>query len=811
MSYNLIGKNFVPPDVMGKVTGKAKYSEDFRAEGMLFCRLLLSPVPHARVRNIDTSEALKMKGVVAVLTEDDIPAPPPPNRPFLTNEPHYVGQPILAVAAENETLAHDALEKIKLDLEDLPFTVDPLESLYPGGPDALTGGNHVVSEGFFQPPTLKSTKWTAGDFAAVEEGQLPQGEPDSEWTYGDLEEGFKNAKVVFDESFVTAAIAHQSMEPRSAMAYWENGKCFLHGSCQSQSFPFPQLAQMIGVEEENLVFIAEYCGGGFGSKGSAYTDMTIPAHMSRKTGRPVMMRVSRGEEFFIGSSRAGFQGRIKIGFKADGRISALDIYIVQDNGPETGFGDYSSAADAISLLYTPEAMRFRGIRVSTNTPPIGPQRGPGRNQIAGIIDPIIDKGARELGLDRKAVRLKNAPTSDTEYGPKRGPNQTRATSTSAYLKDAIEKGAEEFGWERKKQLSGQRNGPKVTGIGIGQAHHPDGATGFDGLVRITPDGKLHIHTGVGNLGTYSHSGTSRVAAETLKYDWDNCIIERGDSSRHLPWNLGQFGSNTSFTMTRTNYVAAMDAVNKLKEIAAMDLGGSAADYDIGEEKVFLKSDPTKNISYAAAAQRAIDLGGKFSGHETPDDINQMTKRSATALAGTGLIGVARDNLEIKGSPPGFGTGFMHIELDTETGMYEIIDYVAVADCGTVIHPQSLESQIKGGAVMGIGMAALERHVFDPQNGLAANIGLYQTKPASYLDIPLTMNVSAVDKPDPYNPVGARGIGEPVMGCASAALMSAISDALGGHLFNRTPVVTDMIINAANNRKQSHKPLQTNTF
>jgi len=807
MSYNLIGKNFLPPDVMGKVTGKAKYSEDFRAEGMLYCRLMLSPMPHARVKNIDTSEAMKMPGVVAVLTAEDLPAQPPPNRPVLTNEPHYVGQPILALAAESETQAQDALEKIKIDFEELPYTVDPLQSLYPGGPDAMTEGNVVKREGFQS--SVQSMKWSARDFAAVSDNELPTGEPTTTWTYGDLDKGFKDAKVIVEESFVTASMSHLSMEPRSAMAYWENGKCYLHGSCQSQSFPFPFLAQMIGVEQENLVFIAEYCGGGFGSKGAAYTDMTIPAHMSKKIGRPVMMRVSRAEEYFIGSARAGFQGRIKIGFRADGRISALDLYIVQDNGPEAGFDDYNSAADVISLVYTPLAMRWRGIAVQTNTPPIGPQRGPGRNQIAGIIEPLIDKGARQLGLDRKAVRLINNPTNKTEYGPDRG--RGRSHPTSAHIKEALEKGAKEFNWEEKKKLSGKRNGSKVTGIGIGQAQHPDGATGFDGLVRITPDGKLHVHSGVGNLGTYSYAGTSRVAAEILKYNWDNVIIEHGDSSKHLPWNLGQFGSNTSFTMSRTNYVAAMDAVNKLKEIAAMDLGGKADDYDIGDEKVFQKSDPDKSLTYAAAAQRAIDLGGKFSGQEAPADINPLTKNSVAALAGSGLIGVAKDNLAIDGSPPGFAIGYMHIELDVETGKFDILDYVAVVDCGTVVHPQSLHTQIKGGAVMGIGLASKERHVYDPQNGLPANIGLYQAKPPSYLDIPAVMNVDATDIADPSNPVGIRGIGEPVMGAASAALMCAISDALGGHVFNRTPVLPDMILNAAEGLAQSHKPLQTNTF
>lgn len=804
MAYKLIGKDFTPPDVMAKVTGKAKYAEDFRVDGMLFCRLMLSPMPHARVKNIDASAALKMEGVVAVLTADDVPSFPEPARPILTNEPRYVGEPILAVAAINETLAEDAIEKIKVDLEPLPYTVDPLESLYPGGPDARTDGNVAGAKGFTD-TYLKTVKWTARDFAAVGEGQLPMGEAEDEWSYGDLEAAFRESAYVLDESFVTASTAHHSMEPRSTLAYWENGKCIVYGSSQSQSFPVPFLARYIGIEPEQLVFIAEFCGGGFGSKGSAYPSMSIPAHMAKKTGRPVMMRVSRNEEYFIGSARAGFQGRIKMGFREDGRLLGVDLFIVQENGPDVGFSDFNAAGDAVSLIYTPRAMRFRGIPVGTNTPPRGPQRGPGQNQIACAIEPLIDKAARELGIDRMQIRLINDPDNDTKYGGKQG------GVTSAYLHDAVEQGAREFNWEEKKLLSGRRNGSKVTGIGIGQAYHSAGASGFDGLVVLSPDGKLHIHTGVGNLGTYSHSATARVAAEALKCEWENCIIERGDSRKHLPWNLAQFGSNTSFTMTRTNYVAAMDAVQKLKEIAAMDLGGSPDDYDIGNEQVFQITDPSKSLSYAAAAQRAIELGGKFSGHELPDDLNPMTQASAAALAGTGLIGVAKDNLEKEGTPPAFAAGFMQIELDIETGMYQIVDYVGVADCGTVIHPQGLVQQIKGGAVMGIGMAGLERHVYDPQNGLPANVGLYTTKPPTYLDVPPEMKTAAVDKADPQSPVGSRGIGEPVQGCAAAALLCAISDALGGYYFNRAPVLPDMIVNAASGRAQSHKPLQVNTF
>jgi CO/xanthine dehydrogenase Mo-binding subunit len=187
----------------------------------------------------------------------------------------------------------------------------------------------------------------------------------------------------------------------------------------------------------------------------------------------------------------------------------------------------------------------------------------------------------------------------------------------------------------------------------------------------------------------------------------------------------------------------------------------------------------------------------------------MTKESATALAGTGLIGVAKDNLPLDGEIAAFAVGFIQIELDLETGKYRIEDYVGVADCGTVIHPAGLETQVKSGAIQGFGVAGLERIVYDPQNGLPASVGFYQAKPPTYGDIAQGMWAAGVDKPDPTGALGTKGIGEPLLGCAAAALLCAISDALGGHVFNRTPVMQDMILNHASGRPQSHGPLQVN--
>lgn len=800
--YRLVGKDFTPPDVIGKVTGKAKYAEDFRVDGMVYARMLTSPMAHGKVTNIDTSAAEAMDGVIGILTADDVPEVEAPNAAILTNSPAYIGDPILAVAALDEKTAEDAIAAIKIDIEPLPFVTDPLDSLLTGGPNAREEGNVYArsSEG----SGFRTIKWTKEQIDEFRAGKEPSGEFAAEWSYGDLDKGFADAKVVFEESFVTTGYAHMSMEPRTAMAYWQNGTCYVHASAQSQSFMMPGLARMLGVEIKDVVLISENTGGGFGSKIGAYPIAVLPGYFSKKIGRPVQLRVTREQEYYMGSARVGFQGWLRMGFDEKGKATATDVFIIEDIGSNATGGDASSAGGAISMVYDPDAMRFRGLPVMTNTTPRGAQRGPGQNQIAAVMAPIMDKAAKALELDPLEVRKLNAANNETTV------NADQKPVTSAYLKEALDMGAEMFDWTNRRNQT-KRNGSKVRGLGIGQGYHSAGAKGFDGLIRITPDGKLHVHTGVGNLGTYSYASTSRAAAEILKVEWDNCEIHNGNSEKNLPWNSYQAGSVSTFAHTRTNYVAAMDALRKMKAIAADTMGGEAEDYDIDGQRVFRTDNPALAMSYGAIAARAIQLGGEYSGQTYPEDINEITARSVQNIAGTGLVGVAKDNLPQEGVIPGLACAFVEIELDLETGKYDVLDYVGIAECGTVLFPKGLAQQMKGGAVWGMGMAGLERHVYDPQNGLPANVSYHQCGIPSYLDVPSVTRTGAVDIADPQNPFGARGIGEPAMGCAVAALTSAISDALDGHIFGRTPVSSDMIVNHVAGREQSFLPLQTNNF
>src|ERR1700730_881461 len=256
--HKLIGKDYETADLYAKVTGLAKYAEDYHADGMLFCRLLLSPLPHARVKHIDTRAALAMPGVKAILMAHELPPPAdsltdngtvikanPKSERALTNEPVYQGEPILAVAAVDELTAAEAIEKIQIDFEPLPFVVDPLDTLRPGGPNPRTDGN-VWTRPAGQnpgPPVVTELKWTKADFAELDKGRLPMGKAPDEWSYGDVDSGFKNAALVLDETFVTPDTSHQTLETRSAMAYWQNGKVYIYTGTQSTAQTLPAIAR----------------------------------------------------------------------------------------------------------------------------------------------------------------------------------------------------------------------------------------------------------------------------------------------------------------------------------------------------------------------------------------------------------------------------------------------------------------------------------------------------------------------------------------------------------------------------------------
>lgn len=809
MANKLVGQNYQTPDLVAKVTGRAKYVEDYKVDGLLHARLLTSPLPHARAVRIDVSRASALPGVKAILLPDEIPSPADTvtdlgavikadqrGEKALSGEPVYQGEPVLAVAAVDEQTAVEAIELIDIQWEALPFNVDPIDSLRPGTPVARADGNVWLRPpaGPGQPPNppdVQLLKWEEKDFAEYAQGKLPMGKPTDEWSYGDVDAGFKKAALVLDETFSTSNNSHVTLETRSALAYWQNGKLFVHCSTQSTVQTVASVARWMHMDANDVVIVSEYTGGGFGSKATGTIQNIIPALLAKKASAPVLLHVSREDEHFIGGYRPAVHGRVKAGFDKDGKLLAVDMFVIGDNGPFEQQGDTGQTGRIASLMYQPEAMRWRGVAVLTNTPPRRAQSQPGGMQGITMMEPVMAKAARKLGVDQVQIRHINAPVGKAKVGPANARGQ-RGYATSAFVQDALAKGKELFNWDEKKARSGKLNGTKVRGVGVAVSTFVAGSTGYDGLFVIKPDGHMYIQTGVGNLGTESYSDTMRVAAEMMGMPWEKVVITWGNTANNLPWSCVSGGSQTIHAHTRAAYAAATDAIKKCQEIAAKALGGKPEDYVLDNERVQRKGGGA-GMTLAQVAQKAVELGGHFDGHELPPDVNAVTKKSATNLAGQGLMGVGRDNYPRDGASYSYVAGFAEVEVDKETGKYDLVDYVAVADVGTVIHPRALGGQVLGRSTLGMGHALNQKTVYDQHYGVALARRMYQNRPPTILDVPANMRWAAVEKPDPETPVGARGIGEPPVGAGCCSILNAISDALGDDIFRRAPVNLDTII------------------
>jgi CO/xanthine dehydrogenase Mo-binding subunit len=288
--------------------------------------------------------------------------------------------------------------------------------------------------------------------------------------------------------------------------------------------------------------------------------------------------------------------------------------------------------------------------------------------------------------------------------------------------------------------------------------------------------------------------------------WDRVVVNWGSTAKNLPWSAMSVGSQTTHAMTRANMAGAVDARMKLQEIAAQDLGGAPAEYAVGNERVYRRGNPARGLTYAQAAARAIELGGKYDGHEVPDDIHPFTKKSAAALAGLGLMGVAKDTYPRDGDTYSFVVGFAEVEVDLETGTTRLVDYLAVGDVGTVINPRSLHGQLLGGINLGVGHALMQKWVYDARYGVPLAKRFHHTKPLTMLDIPTDMHTEALGMADPETPVGARGVGEPPVGAGYGSVMNAIADAVGEEVFRRAPVTPDLVLTWLEHRKRLHDPL-----
>jgi len=803
MSENLqyVGEDFVPPDARPKVTGAAKYADDYLFDDLLHAKTVKSPYAHAEVVSIDASAAESMSGVEAVITYEDVPDNGV-GEPALDGEPKVFGYPVAAVAATDEYTAAAAVEAIDVEYRVLDHVIDPVETLKPDGPNARLDGNAPTGEAGGESAEGQGggtsatdvVKWGNADFST----RFPEnpGDYTIKWSWGDVESGFEKADAVVEDTVETQPIPTNPMEPRSTVAHWEgSGKVTVWGSSQSISLTHTGLAGYLGVAPPDLHFICNYCGGGFGSKGTWYAAMGVPAFLSKEVNRPVKLRGTRKEEFHWGNGRTSEVFKFRIGATEDGTITALDVQAISNAGAygSDALSGASASLDSLSAVWQPETMRARAVGVFTNTPKRWPMRGPGENQAGLAISQVIDQLADELGVDPLELRRSNTATKGSPVGANRAP------LTSANLDQAYDMAAEAIGYDDLRGQSGSRDGSTVRGVGIGAADHASGYVGFDGLVVIHTDGTVEVRQGAGNLGTESYAAVARMVAETMDVPWDQVEVNWGDSAKSS-FTLGQFSSNTTFTTGLANVRAAETAVQYLKELGAREFGGDPEDFEVADGRV---TDGASEMTLGAAAQAAVDAGGKYSGEEVPEKYQEslvpLTLGAAAGVTGQALVAFGKTTGEdLEGTVRSQAGAIAEVSVDVETGKVSVENIANYCDSGRVVHPESHSAQIEGATVQGVGYALSEHYLHDEDTGIPLNTDFYKNKPPSIYDYSANPpKVGGVGEPDPFGPHGAKGVGEPPYGSAAAAVASAVGDALGT-TFETFPITPSAVLEKIEN-------------
>jgi CO/xanthine dehydrogenase Mo-binding subunit len=715
--FRVIGKRQPKVDGFEKVTGRAKYSSDISLPGMLCLKILRSPYPHARIVSIDTSQALALPGVKAVLTAKDMPAfRPNPWMPILTEVARFVGDDIAVVAAVDEDTAIEALGLIKVDYQVLPFVLDPEEALKANSPKLFPEGNLI-----------------GGAPAVVNRG--------------DVEKGFAEADVVYAARYKTPILQHATAESRVAIAQWEGGRLTIWDSTQGPFEVQKGIAKALHIPQSKVHVICEFMGGGFGDKGNPGRHQILAALIARKTGRPARIELDRDELYLAGLHRYPAVIDLKYGAKKDGTLTAIHAKVIADTGAYAQF-----AAAALGVLQIPmdvyrcPNMRGEGYTVSTNNPPTGPMRCVGHPQGTFAQEVHMDVMAQKLGMDPVELRLKNYARLED------GDQFRKIPFTSNGMEECIKRAAETFGWKEKMRTATSQAGPIKKGFGV--AVHACGHGGMpagmplSGMVRLNADGTLNVFSGASELGCGQKTTMAMIAAEELGVLLENVFVTTADTD--MTTDTGSTsGSRQTITGGTGVKMAAADAKNQLLDVAAAELKADKKDLSIRDSMVYL-----------AGSDKGIPL-------------DQITaKMPGGVIVGRGVMRIPTNVFFHT-----FAAQFAEVEVDTRNGHVKVLKIVAAHDLGRAINPLTAENQIEGGAIQGMSFGLSEDQIYDKATGICVNPNHLNYKLLTIKDVPeiVPIMVESVDK---YGPFGAKGIGEPPYSPPAPAIANAIYNAVG---------------------------------
>ncbi len=771
--WKIVGQPEIKVDAVKLVQGKPAFTADFEKRGMLVAKVLQSPYAHAKISHIDTSRALEVPGVAAVLTWKDIPRvvystagqsdpiPGPLDTFSLDNKVRFVGDRVAFVAAETEEIANQALELIEVEYEQLPTVLDPAESMLPDSP-RIHDEPEYVNFGESEP---------SKNLAAHIHIDI-----------GDVERGFNEADHIFESEYSVPKVQQAHIEPHVVLTYWdENDRLVIRTSTQVPFHVRRQLAPVLGVPIKRIRVVKPRIGGGFGGKQEVLIE-DVAAHLTIATGRPVLFEYSREQEFTASRSRHAMRIKMKTGVKEDGTMTANEMVVLSDTGAYgchaltvTGNTGHKSMA-----LYVGDGpyrnspnIRFHADIVYTNLSPAGAYRGYGVPQGYWPVERHMEKIARKLGLRPLEFRLKNALRAgelqpfSTAWSEGRAP-QPEMIETCG-LEECVRQGKAAIGWDQKYGNSDWQKDPNKPYLkrGIGAALVMQG-TSIPHLdmgsasIKKNDDGSFNLLVGATDLGTGSDTVLAQMAAEVLGVPLEDVIVHSSDTD-FTPFDKGAYASSTTY-ISGTAVVRAANQVAYRIKLRAAKLINEASNSTEGLEPI--KEVKPEEIRLADRKAFSPDGRSVTFAHIGHNSLHHEDQEQ--------IMGVASYMSEV--APPPFAAQFAEVLVDIETGQVVVEKLVMAVDAGIVINPLTASGQVEGGMTQALGYAVCEEMVYDEDGNIREkdfrDYHIFQANEMPELE------TIFVETFEPSHPFGVKAVAEIPMDGVAPAVGNAVMDACG---------------------------------
>lgn len=728
-----------------------RYGTDTFLPGMLYGKILRSPWPHARILNVDKSAAVKVPGLKAIFTGEDVP-----HRKYgdtLADEHilawdkvRFVGDDIAAVVALDEDAAIEAVEALRVDYQALPAVFSPEEAIKPGAP--------LLHDDF---PANIAYRYDI--------------------SRGDIASGLCQADALVEGSFVTG-LSHQGyLEPTSCVGSYDGGRVTLWFSSQSPYRDKGWLAEALGLTKDKVRIFQTCVGGAFGGKYGQRLPI-ICAFLAMKMGRPIRLDNSREEEFLAGHPRVGTKIWMRLGVKRDGRIVTKEARVFGDNGAYTGPACRIIAnTHRCDNLYRIGNIKNEGMLVYTNKAKTGAFRGFGGPQGAFALESLIDEAAEKIKMDPLELRKRNAirPGETSVHGYK---------PISCGLTECLELAAERIGW-RGNRIKRRREGEVCKGIGLGALIHVSGSKnspnfyGSQALVRITREGKAIVFTGEVDIGQGSNTIFAQIAAEELGIPFEDVRVEIGVDTDLSPLAIGTFSDRLTTVAGNAVKLAATDAKRQITDFASEMLEVAPVDLEMGDGKVMVKGVPGKAVRLEEVADFAA------------------TRQGGGLILGKGIYDPPSERADPKtlygncSTAYAFGAQAVEVEVNVETGEIKVVRIITVHDAGKVINPLLATGQLEGAVGQALGFALFEEMRY--QDGSLINpsfVAGNQTRSTAMPEV----EIHFVQTYEPSGPFGAKALAEPAIVPTAAAVANAVYHATGIRL-KKVPMAAEELLDA----------------